>query len=217
MVKTLKQHIITTALKGAFQREARSPIPLPLSAASSSPFAPPCQWPGLIVTTGCSQESSEAVQHVPGSPAGGVSLGCFMGERVSLMAETLAGSHGPGGSWDKVCTSCLCDVAGQVPRPLTVMCLCGQPALTISSSHVGTQLCIMSLPQCPLTPNPNPAASIHVHWHHSLCLDTRGPQAPSSAPRCVPWQGDLPSHSRTACCPPCRLCCIHLARGPPAF
>lgn len=160
MVKTLKQHIFTTALKDAFQREAHSPIPLPLSAASSSPFAPPCQWPGVIVTTGCSQEPSEAVQHVPGSPAGGVSLGCFMGERVSLMAETLAGSHGPRGSWDKVCTSCLCDVAGQVPRPLTVMCLCGQPALTISSSHVGTQLCIMSLPQCPLTPQPQPC-SLH--------------------------------------------------------
>ena len=145
MVKTLKQHIITTALKDAFQREAHSPIPLPLSAASSSPFAPPCQWPGVIVTTGCSQEPSEAVQHVPGSPAGGVSLGCFMGERVSLMAETLAGSHGPRGSWDKVCTSCLCDVAGQVPRPLTVMCLCGQPALTISSSESTTTTPLMIL------------------------------------------------------------------------
>lgn len=97
-----------------------------------------------------------------------------------LMAETLAGSHGPRGSWDKVCTSCLCDVAGQVPRPLIPMCLCGQPALTVSSGHVGTQLFIMSLPQCPLTPHPNPAGSIHVCWHHSLYLDSLGgPRLPA--------------------------------------
>lgn len=47
---------------------------------------------------GLSQEPSEAVQHVPGSLAGRVSLGRFMGERVSLMAETPVGSHGPRGT-----------------------------------------------------------------------------------------------------------------------
>lgn len=78
------------------------------------------------------------------------------------------------GHLGQVCTSCLCDVTGQVPRPLTAMCLCGQLALTVSSVHVGTQLCIMSLPQGPLSPDSNPAASIHVHWHHSLCLDRFG-------------------------------------------
>lgn len=76
------------------------------------------------------------------------------------MAETLAGFHGPRGSWDKVCTSCLCDVTGQVPRPLIPMCLCGQLGLTVSSGHVGTQLCIMSLLQCPLTPPPQ-LCSLH--------------------------------------------------------
>lgn len=122
------------------------------------------------------------------------------------------------GHLGQVCTSCLCDVTGQVPRPLTAMCLCGQPALTISSVHVGTQLCIMSLPQGPLTP-PLQLCSLHPRPLASQPLlgQIRGLQAPSSAPRCVPWQGGLPSHSRAACCPPCPLLCVHLARGPPGF
>lgn len=66
---------------------------------------------------GLSQEPSEAVQHVPGSPAGRVSLGRFMGEQVSLMAETPVGSHGPRGTWDRFVQVAFVMSQGRSPGP----------------------------------------------------------------------------------------------------
>lgn len=116
------------------------------------------------------------------APAGRVSLGRFMGERVSLMAEDPSGFPWTQGHLGQVCTSCLCDVTGQVPRPLTAMCLCGQPALTISSVH-GHTACIMSLPQGPLHPHPTlspPSTSTGITA--SAWPDLRGSRLPALLP-----------------------------------